>query len=632
MKTFFERMRRRVTDEAGAALVVVLALSITMLILITAALSFSLSGMKVAHTDVDTTAALAAAYAGVDEYSSRLSNDSRYQRYGNPAAPFTVATGSDSSVSLPPEGEENPAFGIGEGGSWASIAGTDDRASFRYEVDNSRYSSTGTLRVRSTGRVGDETASVVADLKQSGFIDFLYYTTYEIMDPVIADTRCMESGWSAYKSGGNVRHGDYCTEIQFADNDVLDGKVHSNDIMRICSSTFKKRVTTSTQIDSPQYVDACSTDATFLDPSNAGHKIPRVAPMEIPPTNGEMQIEARVDLPEIARPGCMFTGPTSITFLADGRINVVSPWTKVTQPSLTTGIPSKTPAECGDIDALHTSAGATFTPPAQNLIYVQAVPGDSDDPNYSLPSSWVAGEWVWVPGTGWDWVPGHSVGGAPDGFECNDSGKSSEGWTFRYPTSGSSPTVRFPAKYEETPRESKTNTPAYGCTNGDAYVEGTVSGQITVATSNYIYVTDDLTYADSAVDVLGLVGNNAVWVWNPMSDDDEGYGCRNGYCPMKSKNRTINAAILSVQHTFQVQNYAVGPHRGTLTVIGALAQKFRGTVGTSAPSGYDKDYRYDNRLFSISPPKFLLPTSTTYGVTKYALVKTAFLADGTVIP
>jgi len=622
VKTLISTLRRRMVDEAGAALVVVLALSITMLILITAALSFSVSGVKVAQTDADTTAALAAAYAGVDEYSSRLSNDSRYQRFGNPAAPFTIATGSAGTVTLPPVDEANPAFGIGTDGTWAQIAGvTDDRASFRYEVDNSQYSATGTLRVRSTGRVGGQTQSVVADLKQSGFIDFLYYTTYEIADPDIFDTRCTESGWSAYKSGSTVRHGSYCIEIQFASYDVLDGRVHSNDIMRICSSTFTRSVTTSSKITSPEYVSTCGPSPTFGDPINAGNKIPRVPEMNIPPTNSEMQIEARVDIPEVTRPGCMYTGPTTIKFNSNGTVNVVSPWTKVTQPSLTAGIPSKTPAECGDIAALHTSAGATFTPPAQNLLFVQGVPRVTSDPNYWTPPEW-------VPGT--RWTRGYwTTGDTPSGFTCDNSGTSSEGWELRNPSGASR--VQFPAYGERTPSESKSDSPAYGCRNGDAYVEGTVSGQITVASANYIYVTDDLTYADTAVDVLGLVGNNAVWVWNPMSSWNHGEGCRSGYCPMTSKNRTINGAILSVGHTFQVQNYSEGGDRGTLTVNGAIAQKFRGTVGQGS-DGYAKAYSYDARLFTISPPKFLLPTSTTYGVTKYALVSTAFLPSGATAP
>lgn len=638
MKTLIRRLQRRIADEAGAALVVVLALSITMLILITAALSFSLSGVKTAHNDSDSTAALAAAYAGIDEYSSRLSNDSRYQGYGNPDSPFTIATGSEDTVALPPAAEENPAFGIGATGTWATIAGSDGRASFRYEVDNSHYSGTGTLRVRSTGRVGDETQSIVADLKQTGFIDFLYFSEHEIGDPDIFDTRCGDDGkrpsdWAAVKSGSTVKHGSYCTEIQFGEHDILDGKVHSNDILRICGATFKRPVTTATKITSPQYVypSTCGKTATFLSSTNSGGVIPRAAEMNMPPTNGEMQKEARVDL-DIARPGCMYTGPTQITFLSSGKVNVVSPWTKVTQPSLTVGIPNGAGAECGDIGELQTSAGSTFTPPGQNLLYVQGVPKDLADPNYSQPSEWVPAQC-----TAWNWwgnctrtTPGYwTAGDTPVGFTCNDSGSASEGWTFRQ---SSSTTLRYPLQNERTPEESSSSSPSYGCVTGDAYIKGTVSGQITVASANFVYITGDLLYNDTAVDVLGIVGNNAVWVWNPMSSTyNSGYGCSSSRCAMTPKNRTINGAILSVKHTFQVQNYAIGGDRGVLTVNGAIAQKFRGTVGQGT-NGYDKSYNYDARLFAISPPKFLLPTSTTYGVTKYALVQTAFSADGATIP
>jgi hypothetical protein len=91
-------------------------------------------------------------------------------------------------------------------------------------------------------------------------------------------------------------------------------------------------------------------------------------------------------------------------------------------------------------------------------------------------------------------------------------------------------------------------------------------------------------------------------------------------------NREIDAAILSVAHTFQVQNYPYGA-RGTLKVYGAIAQKFRGTVA-SGSNGFVKTYEYDTRFRNIAPPKFLTPTSTTYGVTQIATVPAAFKANG----
>ena len=75
-----------------------------------------------------------------------------------------------------------------------------------------------------------------------------------------------------------------------------------------------------------------------------------------------------------------------------------------------------------------------------------------------------------------------------------------------------------------------------------------------------------------------------------------------------------------------MQNYSRGD-RGNLTIFGAIAQKFRGTVGTAAGIGFTKVYEYDTRFRNIAPPKFLTPTSTTYGVTQFATVPAAFKRD-----
>ena len=133
--------------------------------------------------------------------------------------------------------------------------------------------------------------------------------------------------------------------------------------------------------------------------------------------------------------------------------------------------------------------------------------------------------------------------------------------------------------------------------------------------------------------MLGLVGNNAVFVYNPVRITGfSGSGTTSWPSstvapelvqrPRDHGDREIDAAILSVGHTFQVQNYPYGD-RGDLTVYGALAQKFRGTVA-SGSNGYAKDYEYDTRFRNIAPPKFLTPTSTTYGVTQFATVPAAF--------
>jgi hypothetical protein len=56
-------------------------------------------------------------------------------------------------------------------------------------------------------------------------------------------------------------------------------------------------------------------------------------------------------------------------------------------------------------------------------------------------------------------------------------------------------------------------------------------------------------------------------------------------------------------------------------VDGAFTQKYRGSVGSSSstgPSGYVKDYQYDQRLRYDAPPRFLNPL-----ISSFAPVRTA---------
>lgn len=586
MKRFTNLKLRLRKEQDGIALIVVIAVASVLLIMVTIAVSSALSGVVKARTDQSWNSAIAAAYAGIEDYKSKISNDSSYYRYGNPLAPFSAG----SSVTLPTGSELNPAFGTGIGGSWQQIRNSDGRASYRYEVDNSKYASSGVLRIRSTGLVGNETRSVVANLRQSGFIDFLYYTTYEIQDPALsgASNSCIKYSWQGRSTSG-------CGDISFAGADTIDGPMHSNDTIRICgAATFKGAVTTSyNPVTGIRY---SKTNASGSTTGCTGESFLMGAPqskptIDMPPTNTAMINEVRTDLPtDVPRPGCLYTGPTSITFNSGGTMTVRSPWTQKTQVAGSPHSSGTTPNDCGlpgtTSNRLGSSGGATVPIPEQNLIYIQNVPISSSgsNPNRRSSSSY------------------------PSGYSssvCNN------GNGIGFPTSG----------------ESISNvTTNYGCRNGDLFVKGTLTGQLTIAAENFVYVTGDIKYSSADDDVLGLVGNNAVWVWNPIDGDGDA---------ILAKNRRIDAAILSVAHTFQVQNYNKSNFRGQLTVNGAIAQKFRGPVATgtatSLSTGYAKDYHYDPRFRYIAPPKFLTPVTTTYGISVVVEVKTAYNADGSAI-
>jgi hypothetical protein len=162
---------------------------------------------------------------------------------------------------------------------------------------------------------------------------------------------------------------------------------------------------------------------------------------------------------------------------------------------------------------------------------------------------------------------------------------------------------------------------AYGGTDtsqcGDALVSGTYDTSLTIATENDVIANGDILRNTNADVMLGLIANGFVRVrhdvnWKGGADCDNSSG---GFV-----NREIDAAILTLQHSFMVDGYYCGNPLGTLTINGGIAQKFRGPVGKggATPSnGYIKNYKYDRRLQFRAPPHFLDPVQSAWRVWRY---------------
>jgi hypothetical protein len=169
-----------------------------------------------------------------------------------------------------------------------------------------------------------------------------------------------------------------------------------------------------------------------------------------------------------------------------------------------------------------------------------------------------------------------------------------------------------------------------GC--GNVYVSGTYSESLTIAAANDIVIaptksngTIDWTSADSNIlrsgdPVLGLIATNFVRVGHRVVRTYDSRGkqtnCDNFTAAMDDKGLQVDAAILSLQHSWIVDNYNCGNKLGKLTVNGAIAQRYRGPVGTGGATGtgFLKDYWYDNRLRYRSPPHFLTPIDSAWTV------------------
>ncbi len=136
----------------------------------------------------------------------------------------------------------------------------------------------------------------------------------------------------------------------------------------------------------------------------------------------------------------------------------------------------------------------------------------------------------------------------------------------------------------------------------DIYIEGTVSGALTIHSEEDIEIIGDIYYNDdpktnpNSTDYLGLVSEGSVVV------------DRNAHSASGSKDLNIYGSIMALNNSFYVENYTSCCNRGTLHVYGGIIQETRGPVGTfssgSIYSGFAKDYEYDTRLKYNVPPMF----------------------------
>jgi hypothetical protein len=153
-------------------------------------------------------------------------------------------------------------------------------------------------------------------------------------------------------------------------------------------------------------------------------------------------------------------------------------------------------------------------------------------------------------------------------------------------------------------------------------VRGTYPKSMTLGSEDDILIDGDL-IASASKPVLGLIANRFVRVKHDVEDACGANNTSSGTGLPEHRvrqNYRIEAAILALKDSFVVDNYQCGNALGTLTVYGAIAQKFRGPVGTFSGSdlnsGYAKDYQYNNALRYRSPPFFLDPLQAAWRVVR----------------
>jgi hypothetical protein len=159
---------------------------------------------------------------------------------------------------------------------------------------------------------------------------------------------------------------------------------------------------------------------------------------------------------------------------------------------------------------------------------------------------------------------------------------------------------------------------------GDVFVKGEYTAPLTIASGNDVVIDGNITTPTNSEGipttnaVLGLIGNDFVRVQHILTGHRSTNNCETSANATPTlENLSIYAAILAVNDSFIVDNYDCGNPPGTLNIYGAIAQIFRGPVGTAngsggAATGYVKNYNYDDRLKVDYPPDFLSPVEAAW--------------------
>jgi hypothetical protein len=169
---------------------------------------------------------------------------------------------------------------------------------------------------------------------------------------------------------------------------------------------------------------------------------------------------------------------------------------------------------------------------------------------------------------------------------------------------------------------------------GNVYVSGTYAKSLTIASRGDIIIRptlgaklanfsddSDITPVANSDATLGLIADGYVRVGHRVNRQSNGacIGNASSSAEPAITDVRIEAAMLSVKHSFVTDNWNCGKS-GTLTVVGAITQKYRGIVCTfqngSVITGFVKNYWYDDRLKYRSPPYFLAPVDSAWDVVR----------------
>jgi len=553
------------TGERGFALVAVVAIMAVVMLFSVAAFATVNGDVLGSGEDVTSKQAENAAEVGVADFSAQLSADS---------SSWTKCTAGGTALNDPWTGRTPPATT-----KWASVPGTTNRYAIellpargsgytKCSTDPNKVQASmidpaaGGIRVRVTGQAtgakGTEQRSVIATFRRTSFLDYLYFTDYESADPV----------WMVRQTGGNATQPSTASDgdlMTWAANNCVryyrpapsgsssagynrpgfgwKGKIDTNG-----NGSFTDETTKTYNCDAILAIQFAGFDS-LLGPMHTNDEF-----LMCDGFTAGRNTDDRIESGRSWRPcdGSSSTKPNMQGTLVQNAPRVELPPTDATLQTVAgaytytgkTTIQFLTTGKIKITNANLAGGTATIDPPPNGVIYVK-----------------------------------------------NDAAQACPAYQPLNPYLGTTTSIN------------SENTPA-SC--GNAWVSGTYSSDLTIAAANDVIVNGDVIRDSNSDARLGLIADNFVRVWHPVVRTAlNSQSCSEPASPING--RRIDAAILSLLHSFMVDNYYCGDSIGTLTINGVIAQKFRGAVGTSGGTGFQKNYTYDTRLSYKGPPHFLDP-------------------------
>jgi hypothetical protein len=355
------RFRGESHDESGVALIVAITVVMLLTLVTLTVFTQAIQQLPLSRRDQDHEAALHAAESGIDNYLSRLAQNANYW------------ASTDTS---------NLAFT-----SWVKVAGpANNNEYYTYSVDTSKAITTGVVYLTSSGKSRNAFRTVRVGLRREGFLDYLWFTDYERLDPTLraeTNTSCYLRGWE--QRSGNNYGPDLATGcnglVYWTDSASINGPVHSNDSYHVSGNPQFSQPPDSYFNSGPSGGSSGATKfagpAKVLSSSTWGVNAP--AGMQGGPVSGNFlqfpataaSVKAQADKSAAGSPtGCLYTGPTTITLKVVGGVAKMN-------------VDTKTPTTPGNTKLNANCLGATATTdlplPANGVIFVQNNPTSGPD-------------------------------------------------------------------------------------------------------------------------------------------------------------------------------------------------------------------------------------------------------------